>query len=248
MTDPLPETFEATLGLWLPVNGKAGLALLLTVVIEILSTIGPATMGYLRESSGTEQANIETMTAVARRAKPSRGRTGAMLPGGTAGASHKRGHVGRPRGSKLSLVSSGSEDAAIRETGAMPSSAVSKAPASHFKSGRPFTEMSVEIQGSGGPPVHHPNEGMRYLTVWPALGLIGATISNILAANWLASTDPSALWRGVFLTIALVLTAIPALLALVKSHAGPIAAVSDGSARRIPGVSSSLPESPGPRF
>jgi hypothetical protein len=26
------------LGLWLPVNGKAGLALLLTVVIEILST------------------------------------------------------------------------------------------------------------------------------------------------------------------------------------------------------------------
>jgi hypothetical protein len=87
------------------------------------------------------------------------------------------------------------------------------------------------------------------MTVWPAFGLIGATISNILAANWLAGTDPSALWRGVFLTIALVLTAIPALLALVKSQPGPIAAVSDGSAGRFPVVSSSLPpESPGPRF
>jgi hypothetical protein len=90
---------------------------------------------------------------------------------------------------------------------------------------------------------------MRYLTVWAAFGLIGATISNIQAANWLASTDPSALWRGVFLTIALVLTAIPALLALVKSHARPIAAVSDRSVGRSPGVSGSLPpESPGPRF
>ena len=146
------------------------------------------------------------------------------------------------------LISNRANFADSTDGRAIPSSAVSKASASHFESGRPFTEMSVEIQGSGGPPVHHPNEGMRYLTVWPALGLIGATISNILAANWLASTDPSALWRGVFLTIALVLTAIPALLALVKSHAGPIAAVSDGSAGRIPHVSSSLPESPGPRF
>jgi hypothetical protein len=248
LTDPLPETFESTLGLWLPVNGKAGLALLLTVVIEILSTIGPATMGYLQEKTGTEQANIETTTAVARRET---GRTATTLPGGTAGASPRGGrHVGRPRGSKLSLVSSGSEGAAIRETGdPIPSSAVSKASASQFKSGRPFTDMSAEIQGSDGPPVHRPNEGMRYLTAWAATGLIGATISNVLAANWPAGTDPSALWRGVFLTIALVVTAIPALLALVKSHPGPIAAVSDGSAGRIPGVSGSLPpESPGPRF
>jgi hypothetical protein len=90
---------------------------------------------------------------------------------------------------------------------------------------------------------------MRYLTVWPAFGLIGATISNILTANWLAGTDPSALWRSVFLTIALVLTAIPALLALVKSQLGPIAAVSDASAGSLQGVSGSLPpESSGPRF
>jgi hypothetical protein len=39
------------------------------------------------------------------------------------------------------------------------------------------------------------------------------------------------------------------LLALVKSHAGLIAAVSDGSAGRLQGVSGSLPpEPPGPRF
>ena len=57
-SDPLPASFESTLGRWLPIEGTAGVALLLTVVIELISNFGLA--GWLvlyrgrdREKSGT---------------------------------------------------------------------------------------------------------------------------------------------------------------------------------------------------
>ena len=49
-SDPLTEAFDATLGRWLPLNGRAGVALLLTIVIEIMSTLGPTAMKLLWET------------------------------------------------------------------------------------------------------------------------------------------------------------------------------------------------------
>ena len=57
-SDPLPASFDSTLGRWLPIEGTAGIALLLTVVVELMSNFGLA--GWLvlyrgrdREKSGT---------------------------------------------------------------------------------------------------------------------------------------------------------------------------------------------------
>jgi hypothetical protein len=47
--DPLPEAFATTLSRLVPVDGRAGVALLLTAVIEILSCFGPATLSKLHE-------------------------------------------------------------------------------------------------------------------------------------------------------------------------------------------------------
>ena len=48
-SDPLPEAFAATLGRVLPLDGRVGVALLLTLVIEIISCFGFAALRALRE-------------------------------------------------------------------------------------------------------------------------------------------------------------------------------------------------------
>ena len=49
ISDPLPEAFAATLGRVLPLDGRVGVALLLTLVIEIISCFGLAALRALRE-------------------------------------------------------------------------------------------------------------------------------------------------------------------------------------------------------
>jgi hypothetical protein len=233
ISDPLPESFEATLGSWLPINGNAGVALLLMVVTEILSTLGTTAMEYLREWAAGGEDVIETTTAVARR-EPSRATTRAKRP---SGASHGGGRpIGNPGRNQRPLATAGSRAAGIREAGAaIPSSAVSGA-----NSGGLFTDTPTVTQGNGCPALHRQNVCPRCLTAWAACGLAATTISTILATNWPPWTDPTALWRGAFLIMALILTACPALLALVKSDPGMIAAVSVRSANSIGGVSGSL--------
>jgi len=48
-TDPLPQAFAATLGRLLPLDGRVGIALLLTLVVEIMSCFGLAGLRALRE-------------------------------------------------------------------------------------------------------------------------------------------------------------------------------------------------------
>ena len=49
ISDPLPEAFAATLGRVLPLDGRVGVALLLTLVIEIISCFELAALNALRE-------------------------------------------------------------------------------------------------------------------------------------------------------------------------------------------------------
>ena len=53
-SDPLPEAFAATLGQLLPVDGRVGVALLLTFIIEIVSCLGLAALRVLGEEPGRE--------------------------------------------------------------------------------------------------------------------------------------------------------------------------------------------------
>ena len=55
ISDPLPEAFAATLGRVLPLDGRVGVALLLTLVIEIISCFGLAALSALREGEGGRQ-------------------------------------------------------------------------------------------------------------------------------------------------------------------------------------------------
>ena len=52
-SDPLQEVFAATFGRILPLDGRVGAALLLTLVIEIMSCLGLAALGAIREERRT---------------------------------------------------------------------------------------------------------------------------------------------------------------------------------------------------
>ena len=54
ISDPLPEAFAATLGRLVPLDGRVGVALLLTLVLEIMSCFGLAGLQALREEKGRE--------------------------------------------------------------------------------------------------------------------------------------------------------------------------------------------------
>ena len=63
-SDPLPEAFAATLGRLLPLDGRVGVALLLTLVIEIMSCFGLAALRALREEKARENPPVrETLSA-----------------------------------------------------------------------------------------------------------------------------------------------------------------------------------------
>ena len=53
-SDPLPEAFAATLGRLLPLNGRVGVSLLLTFVIEIMSCFGLAALRVVRDEKTRE--------------------------------------------------------------------------------------------------------------------------------------------------------------------------------------------------
>jgi hypothetical protein len=53
--DPLPQAFAATIGRLMPLDGRVGVALLLTLVIEIMSCFGLAGLRALREGQKREE-------------------------------------------------------------------------------------------------------------------------------------------------------------------------------------------------
>ena len=76
-SDPLPEAFAATLGRLLPLDGRVGVALLLTLVIEIMSCFGLAALRALGEgrlSRGTLPGDVGDEVSPM---------TGKLLPKGT---------------------------------------------------------------------------------------------------------------------------------------------------------------------
>ena len=54
-TDPLPEAFAATIGRLVPMDGRVGVAVLLTLVVEIMSCLGLAALRVLREGHRWEE-------------------------------------------------------------------------------------------------------------------------------------------------------------------------------------------------
>ncbi|MGE0054471.1 MAG: hypothetical protein AB7S74_09705 [Hyphomicrobium sp.] len=61
-SDPLPEAFAATLGRIVPLDGRDGIALLLTIVIEIMSCFGLAALRALGREEGREDQAGLTLT------------------------------------------------------------------------------------------------------------------------------------------------------------------------------------------
>ena len=57
-SDPLPEAFAATLGRLLPIDGRVGVALLLTLVIEIMSCFGLAALRALGGETTREAQSV----------------------------------------------------------------------------------------------------------------------------------------------------------------------------------------------
>ena len=78
-SDPLPEAFAATLGRLLPLDGRVGVALLLTLVIEIMSCFGLAALRALREERGRPSRGTLPVD-VGDEVSPM---TGKLLPEGT---------------------------------------------------------------------------------------------------------------------------------------------------------------------
>lgn len=60
-SDPLPEAFSATLGRVLPVSGNEGVALLLTVVVELMSAFGFAGLRSLANGKATGTADAGSL-------------------------------------------------------------------------------------------------------------------------------------------------------------------------------------------
>ena len=58
-SDPLPQAFESTLGRVLPLDGRAGVALLLTGVVEIMSCFGLAAIRLARDGAEGRDADAE---------------------------------------------------------------------------------------------------------------------------------------------------------------------------------------------
>ena len=58
-SDPLPLAFAVTLGRLVPLDGNAGVAVLLTLVIEIMSCFGLAALRALREEKGRDTGSKE---------------------------------------------------------------------------------------------------------------------------------------------------------------------------------------------
>ncbi len=67
-SDPLPAAFSATLGRLVPIRGTEGVALLLTMVVEIISCFGLAALSALaaaRDRQGHSGSSLEASLAVA---------------------------------------------------------------------------------------------------------------------------------------------------------------------------------------
>ena len=63
-SDPLPESFAATIGRIVPLDGRVGVGLLLTLVIEIMSCFGLAGLRALRNPAGGRTAFREAAQAL----------------------------------------------------------------------------------------------------------------------------------------------------------------------------------------
>ena len=57
-SDPLPEAFAATLGRLLPLDGRVGVSLLLTFVIEIMSCFGLAALRAVGDERTREAQSV----------------------------------------------------------------------------------------------------------------------------------------------------------------------------------------------
>ena len=62
-SDPLPAAFNATLGRFVPIGGTEGVALLLTVVVELMSCFGLAGLSVLNKDKQNPQRSASPATA-----------------------------------------------------------------------------------------------------------------------------------------------------------------------------------------
>ena len=93
--DPLPRAFAATFGQLVPLDGDVGVALLLTLVVEIMSCFGLATVGLLREEQENKNVLGDRVDHQSRRFTP-RQRSGTSPQGATAArknAANRSAHI-----------------------------------------------------------------------------------------------------------------------------------------------------------
>jgi hypothetical protein len=81
-SDPLSEAFDATIGRRLPIEGRAGVAVLITIVVEIMSSFGLAALRVLKNASASEENAARHRAPAASNVPPNprRPRTGKLPP------------------------------------------------------------------------------------------------------------------------------------------------------------------------
>jgi hypothetical protein len=79
-SDPLPAAFNATLGRFVPIGGTEGVALLLTVVVELMSSFGLAGLALLYSARDHECARTSSLVAERDDAVPPRCEVPQLLP------------------------------------------------------------------------------------------------------------------------------------------------------------------------
>ena len=129
VSDPLPEAFETSLGRLVPLDGRSGVALILTTVVEIMSTLGFAALRIMRNQTGmTRQIEKGALTHHPIRDIPQGEKTSyrglpreeqaVEITGGIVGARRQGGHrasgPGRP-GTPQELVTVCPSGSDIRE-------------------------------------------------------------------------------------------------------------------------------------
>lgn len=108
-TDPLPQAFTATLGQFVPISGRGGIALLLTLVVEIMSCFGLAGLQALKQGGREKGRSPRKNTKKATLAMPRRPRARTItqrLPGSITCSSATTGSAritGRVRASQRIL-------------------------------------------------------------------------------------------------------------------------------------------------
>ena len=124
-SDPLPAAFSATLGRLLPIGGAEGVALLLTMVVELMSCFGLAGLSALYTERHEREPWTPDTASLAAVLPPSLEAEGGVLP---AGQSHSLRTLPKPSLRPVATGRASFREPTSREAGRSPSNVLPMRP------------------------------------------------------------------------------------------------------------------------